>query len=37
VSDVSSLPGPEILQDFDAIRASDSASLPDEQLLAALK
>ena len=37
VSDVSSLPGPEILQDFDAIRASDPASLPDEQLLAALK
>jgi anti-sigma factor RsiW len=37
VSDVSSLPGPEILQDFDAIRASNPTSLPDEQLLAALK
>ncbi len=37
VSDVSSLPSPEILKDFDAVRASSPTSLPDEQLLAALK
>ena len=37
VSDVSSLPSPDILKDFDAIQASDQATLPDEQLLAALK
>jgi hypothetical protein len=37
VSDVSSLPGPEALRDFDAIRASDPTALPDEQLLTALK
>jgi hypothetical protein len=37
VSAVSSLPGPEILKDFDAIRASNPTPLPDEQLLAALQ
>ena len=37
VSDVSSLPSPEILQDFDAIRVSNPTPTPDEQLLAALK
>ena len=37
VSAVSSLPGPEILKDFDAIRASNPTPLPDEQLLAVLK
>ena len=37
VSDVSSLPGPDVLKDFDAIRASNPATLPDEDLLAALK
>ena len=37
VSNVSSLPGPEVLTDFDAIRASDATTLPDEQLLAVLK
>ena len=37
VSDVSSLPGPEILKDFDAIRVSNPMPLPDEQLLAVLK
>jgi anti-sigma factor RsiW len=37
VSDVSSLPGPEILKDFDAIRASNPTPLPDEQLLADLQ
>jgi hypothetical protein len=37
VSDVSSLPSPEILKDFDAIRVSNPATLPDEQLLAVLK
>ena len=36
-SDVSSLPSPEILQDFDAIRASDPAAGWDEQLLTVLK
>ena len=37
VSDVSSLPSPEILQDFDAIRASNPSPTPDEQLLAVLQ
>jgi hypothetical protein len=37
VSAVSSLPSPEILQDFDAIRASNPTSTPDEQLLAVLQ
>jgi len=37
VSDVSSLPSPEILRDFDAIRVSNPTSLPDEQLLAVLE
>jgi hypothetical protein len=37
VADVSSLPGPDILQDFDAIRVSNPTATPDEQLLAALK
>ena len=37
VSKVSSVPSPEVLKDFDAIRASNSFPLPDEQLLAALK
>jgi hypothetical protein len=37
VSGVSSLPSPEVLKDFDAIRVSNPDPLPDEQLLAALK
>ena len=37
VSAVSSLPGPEILKDFDAIRVSNRAPAPDEQLLALLQ
>jgi len=37
VSNVSSLPGPEILEDFDAIRVSNPTPLPDEQLLADLQ
>jgi anti-sigma factor RsiW len=37
VSDVSSLPAPDVLKDFDAIRASDPTPAPDEQLLTALK
>ena len=37
VSAVSSLPGPDILKDFDAIRALDQAPGPDEQLLAVLQ
>lgn len=37
VANVSSLPGPDILQDFDAIRASNPATTADEQLLALLK
>jgi hypothetical protein len=37
VSNVSSLPGLEILKDFDAIRASNPTSFPDEQLLAVLQ
>ncbi len=34
VSEVSTLPTPEILQDFDAIRAMSRSSGPDEELLA---
>ena len=37
VSTVPSLPGPEILKDFDAIRASNVAPTADEQLLAVLQ
>lgn len=37
VSAVSSLPGPDILKDFDAIRALNAAPAPDEQLLAILQ
>ena len=37
VSDVSSLPGPEALKDFDAIRVSNPTPVADEELLAALK
>jgi anti-sigma factor RsiW len=37
VSGVASLPSPEVLKDFDAIRASNPTPVPDEQLLAALK
>jgi anti-sigma factor RsiW len=37
VSAVSSLPSPEILKDFDAIRAANPAPLPDETLLAVLQ
>ena len=37
VSNVSSVPSPEILKDFNAIQASNPTALPDEQLLAALK
>ena len=37
VSAVSSLPSPEILRDFDAIRALNAAPAPDEQLLAVLQ
>ena len=37
VSDVSSLPSPRILQDFDAIRALPPTPPADEQLLALLK
>jgi hypothetical protein len=37
VSDVASLPGPEVLKDFDAIRVSNPSSAPDEELLSALK
>ena len=37
VSAVSSLPSPEILKDFDAIRALNPAPAPDEQLLAVLQ
>ena len=37
VSDVSSLPSPDILKDFDAIRVSNPTPSPDEQLLAVLK
>jgi anti-sigma factor RsiW len=37
VSAVSSLPSPEILKDFDAIRVSNPSVSPDEQLLAVLQ
>ena len=37
VSDVSSLPGPEALKDFGAIRVSNPTPVADEELLAALK
>ena len=37
VSAVSSLPSPDILKDFDAIRASNPTPGPDEQLLAVLQ
>ena len=37
VAEVSSLPSPEDLQDFDAIRVSNPTPAPDEQLLALLK
>jgi anti-sigma factor RsiW len=37
VSAVSSLPGPEILKDFDAILVSNPTPSPDEQLLAVLQ
>ena len=37
VSAVSSLPSPEILQDFDAIKALNPAPAPDEQLLKMLQ
>jgi hypothetical protein len=37
VSRVSSLPSPEILKDFDAIRVSNPTPAADEELLAVLK
>jgi anti-sigma factor RsiW len=37
VSNVSSLPGPDVLRDFDAIRALNRTPAADEDLLAALK
>jgi hypothetical protein len=37
VSDVASLPSPEVLKDFDAIRVSNPSSVADEELLAAMK
>jgi hypothetical protein len=37
VSAVSSLPGSDILRDFDAIRALNPTPAPDEQLLAVLQ
>ncbi len=37
VSNVSSLPGPDVLRDFDAIRALNPTRTADEALLAALK
>lgn len=37
ISEVSSLPGPEILRDFDAIQAMNPTPPADEQLLALLK
>ncbi len=37
VSAVSSLPSPDILKDFDAIRALNPSPAPDEQLLAILQ
>jgi ferric-dicitrate binding protein FerR (iron transport regulator) len=37
VADVSSLPGPDVLKDFDAIRALKPTPSADEELLVALK
>ena len=37
VSDVASLPSPDVLTDFDAIRVSNPSPAADEELLAALK
>ena len=37
VADVSSLPSPEILKDFEAVRALDKSPPADEELLALLK
>lgn len=37
VSEVASLPSPDVLQDFDAIRALDQRAAPDEELLKALQ
>jgi hypothetical protein len=37
VSGVASLPSPEVLRDFDAIRASNPSPVADEELLTALK
>ena len=37
VADVTSLPSPEVLQDFDAIRESNRAVTPDQELLAVLQ
>jgi anti-sigma factor RsiW len=37
VSAVSSLPSPEVIKDFDAIRASNPTQRPDEQLLTVLQ
>jgi len=37
VSKVASLPRPEVLEDFDAIRVSNPTPVADEELLAALK
>jgi hypothetical protein len=37
VSAVASLPGPDILKDFDSIRALNPTPAPDEQLLAVLQ
>jgi hypothetical protein len=37
VSGLSSLPGPEVLKDFDAIRVSRPTPQADEELLAALQ
>jgi hypothetical protein len=37
VSEVSSLPSPEILKDFDAIRALSQTPAPDEELLALMQ
>jgi anti-sigma factor RsiW len=37
VSDVTSLPSPEVLQDFDAIRALNTTPPPDDTLLALFK
>ena len=37
VANVTSLPSPEVLQDFDAIRESNRAVTPDQELLAVLQ